>query len=418
MTDNGEQRKHGDPGEHLTRDVRRRDPIVSYAQNFEDVMLWRALADYGPGFYVDVGAGEPQSDSVTQLFYACGWRGINIEPMTEPFGRLRAARDRDINLNVALEEAAGRKVYFSVDSGNGLSTASEELAARYRDDGRHVAEVEVEVTTLAEVCRTFVAQDIHFLKLDVEGGEAQVLAGADFERYRPWIVVSEAPEPNEPDKIPDWEAILVGAGYTYTYFDGINRYYIANEKFDRLSQHFASPPNWIDNFVTVNEAEAIQRAADIAALSEELGASLEAEISARQRVQTELDAVRERSAEWERLVGEERAVRMAQSTELDRCYQELYEDSRQIGFLARERQTLYGEVVEARAQTALAEQEVLAQRAAAETLQAQIEALNIEIAGHRERIAEILASRSWRMSGPMRKASDVARGRIRRAGRG
>jgi FkbM family methyltransferase len=418
VSDNGEQRKQRHSADRLTRDVRRREPIVSYAQNFEDVMLWRALADYGPGFYVDVGAGEPQSDSVTQLFYARGWRGINIEPMTEPYGRLRNARDRDINLNVALEEAPGRKTYFSVDSGNGLSTASQELAAHYRDDGRHVAEVEVEVTTLAEVCKTFVAQDIHFLKLDVEGGEAKVLAGADFERYRPWIVVSEAPEPNEPEKIPDWEAVLVAAGYGYIYFDGINRYYIANEKFDRLSQHFASPPNWIDNFVTASEAEASKRALDISARSEELGATLDAEIGHRQRVESELDAVRERSAEWERLVGEERAVRVAQSAELDRCYQELYEDSRQIGFLARERQNLYGEVVEIRAAAALTEQELLAQRAAADALELHIEALNTEIAGHRERIAEILASRSWRMSGPLRHASDVARGRVRRAGRG
>ena len=54
--------------------------IVSYSQNFEDVMLWRALKDVENGFYIDVGANHPAIDSVTKLFYENGWSGINIEP--------------------------------------------------------------------------------------------------------------------------------------------------------------------------------------------------------------------------------------------------------------------------------------------------------------------------------------------------
>ena len=32
--------------------------FISYAQNFEDVMLWRALKHVENGFYIDVGANE------------------------------------------------------------------------------------------------------------------------------------------------------------------------------------------------------------------------------------------------------------------------------------------------------------------------------------------------------------------------
>jgi len=42
--------------------------IVSYAQNFEDVMLARAFPG-AEGFYVDVGANDPDIDSVTRVFY-------------------------------------------------------------------------------------------------------------------------------------------------------------------------------------------------------------------------------------------------------------------------------------------------------------------------------------------------------------
>jgi hypothetical protein len=57
-------------------------PFISYGQNSEDVVLWRALRDIGTGFYVDVGAGDPKEDSVTHAFYERGWSGINIEPST------------------------------------------------------------------------------------------------------------------------------------------------------------------------------------------------------------------------------------------------------------------------------------------------------------------------------------------------
>ena len=59
--------------------------FISYAQNLEDVMLYRALKHVKRGFYIDVGAFNPLSDSITKAFYDHGWRGINIEPITEFF---------------------------------------------------------------------------------------------------------------------------------------------------------------------------------------------------------------------------------------------------------------------------------------------------------------------------------------------
>lgn len=54
--------------------------FVSYAQNFEDVMLNRCFGKQKTGFYIDIGAAWPQVDSVTHAFYLKGWRGINVEP--------------------------------------------------------------------------------------------------------------------------------------------------------------------------------------------------------------------------------------------------------------------------------------------------------------------------------------------------
>ena len=78
--------------------------FVSYARNFEDVLLWRALRGVKNGFYVDVGAAHPDTNSVTRAFYDRGWSGINVEPTVELSLRLKAARPRDINVQIALGE--------------------------------------------------------------------------------------------------------------------------------------------------------------------------------------------------------------------------------------------------------------------------------------------------------------------------
>src|SRR2546422_7104389 len=77
------------------------EPLPSYSQNAEDVRLWRVLQDLDDGFYVDVGAGHPNLDSVTQLFYERGWSGINIEPGPH-YADLAENRPRDVNLRVAV----------------------------------------------------------------------------------------------------------------------------------------------------------------------------------------------------------------------------------------------------------------------------------------------------------------------------
>jgi len=77
--------------------------IISYAQAKEDVLLFDTLRQVPAeaGFYIDVGANDPETDSVTKLFYEQGWHGINIEPSAEWFARLTKSRTWDINIQAA-----------------------------------------------------------------------------------------------------------------------------------------------------------------------------------------------------------------------------------------------------------------------------------------------------------------------------
>ncbi len=261
--------------------------FVSYAQNLEDVMLWRALrqAVAGPGFYIDAGASDPTALSVTRAFYDRGWHGINIEPLPEQAGRLRQARPRDVVVEALLSDRAGPAVTFHrvIQAGQtGLSTVDAAEAARHAAAGATVETIEVPVTTLAAVCRDHVDGPVHFLKIDVEGAEAAVLAGADFAAVRPWIVVMEATQPLDASTADlGWEAGLLASGYRFVWFDGLNRFYLAEEH-AALARHFTVQPNVFDNYI-VYDAPLQDHLAAVAALADRRGVVLgemEAEIAA------------------------------------------------------------------------------------------------------------------------------------------
>ena len=249
--------------------------FISYAQNLEDVLLWRALGGIERGFYVDVGAYHPDSDSVTRAFYDRGWSGLNIEPLAEAARRLIAARPRDVTLQVAIGAEAGEMPFYRID-GSGLSTLDPEIAAQHEAAGLRVTPGRVRVSTLAEICTLHAQPEIHFLKIDVEGAERAVLEGADLVRFRPWIVLVEATAPTTSRPThAGWEPLLLEAEYDFVWFDGLNRYYVAHERHDRLAPAFSSQPNVFDDFMRDRDSALIGRAAaletEVAMLRERIG---------------------------------------------------------------------------------------------------------------------------------------------------
>ncbi|NML61167.1 FkbM family methyltransferase [Massilia sp. RP-1-19] len=224
--------------------------FISYAQNFEDVLLWRALGHIKNGFYIDVGANDPVDHSVTKAFYDAGWNGINIEPLPAFHLEFTRQRPRDTNLAVAAGASDGSLTLFDVPSVNGWASPDRAVADAHRADGFDVAELTVPVRTLAGICANYVKGDIHFLKVDVEGFEGEVLRGMDFERWRPWVLVIEATMPNSRTTNHEtWEALVTNRRYRYAHFDGLNRYYVAEEHAELLDV-LSIQPNVFDEFIT------------------------------------------------------------------------------------------------------------------------------------------------------------------------
>lgn len=227
---------------------------ISYAQNFEDVILKRALKHIEKGFYIDVGAAWPIQHSVTKAFYDSGWRGINIEPNPDFFLQYASERPEDINLQLAVSDKQGEEVMNFIND-TGLSTMNHKITEVHYGQGYSPNPRKVNVTTLNEIFIRYIEndKDVHFLKIDVEGLEPLVISGCDWKKNRPWIVVVEATVPMSQELNHfEWESILIEADYIFVYMDGLNRYYISEEH-KELAKAFSIPPNVFDNFILHSE---------------------------------------------------------------------------------------------------------------------------------------------------------------------
>ena len=232
--------------------------FISYAQNFEDVMLWRALKHVENGFYIDVGANDPEEDSVTKAFYDRGWHGINIEPVPEYYKRLSDQRPHDINLAMAAGASDGELTLFDIPCVRGWASPNEIIADNYRKEGFDVEVLTVPARTLTSICEEYATGEIHFLKIDVEGHEGEVIRGMNFGIWRPWVLVIEAIQPNSQISIHEqWEKVFIEQGYSFVYFDGLNRYYVADEH-KEIEGELKVQPNVLDGFVTAAQAKALE----------------------------------------------------------------------------------------------------------------------------------------------------------------
>ena len=223
--------------------------FVSYAQNFEDVALWRALKHVRNGFFVDLGAQHPVIDSVTRAFSDHGWRGLHVEPVPHYAALLRQDRPGDAVVEKAIGAAPGRMTLHVIED-SGLSTLDAEAArAGEKWLGRTSHAIEVEVITLDMLLAPYAGQDIHFMKIDIEGAEEAALSGWSSDRFRPWIILIEATLPNS--QTPShygWEPILIRNKYVFAYFDGLNRFYVAREHADLIAP-ISKPPSVFDGYV-------------------------------------------------------------------------------------------------------------------------------------------------------------------------
>lgn len=393
--------------------------FISYAQNFEDVLLWRALNYVENGFYIDVGAAWPDYHSVTKAFYERGWRGINIEPNPLFHERLSERRPHDRNLRLAAGEREG-VLLLNVFGDTGLSTLDGATAGKHRDAGWNSTCQDVQVMPLAAIWERYVpsGQVVHFLKIDVEGFEAVVLRGNDWSRYRPWVVVIEATLPLSMEESHEiWEPMLVDADYRFAYADGLNRFYVASEHSELLSA-FKYPPNDFDQFKLAAEVEADARATQAENSARRAEAEVELATKREGQAQTQLQQALEvakqaqeiaRQLELRAQIAESREadswVEMRRTLQIAQDAQEMVKKiearAAQVENERRQAEGKFQQAAEGEANAHLQAQQAVESARQARELAYQAEAVSSRLLNE---IQAIYSSKSWRITLPLRKS--------------
>ena len=230
--------------------------FVSFSQNGEDVLLNRVFGQMDAGVYVEVGANHPRIDSVSRSFYDRGWSGIAIEPNPTYADLYRKERPRDIVIEAAVTDSLESSITLHLIEGTGLSTLMDAISIEHVEHGQAVTDVTVPTIRLdkAITANGLAAKDIHFLMIDTEGAELQVLRSIDLTVVRPWVLIVEATAPGSTVATHEsWEPLVLEAGYHFCLFDGLSRFYVSSEKRAELAAPLSYPVCVFDDFVTLDE---------------------------------------------------------------------------------------------------------------------------------------------------------------------
>lgn len=199
-----------------------------------------------------MGANHPETLSISRAFYDLGWSGVTVDPVAEYAELHRRDRPRDTFVQAAVTDREVDEVDFHLIADTGLSTLDVAVAERHRAAGREFVTVTVSARRLDALLDEagLAGEDIHFLVVDTEGAEREVLQSIDLSVWRPWIIVAESTVPlGTTQTHGSWEPRLLESGYEFCLFDGLSRFYVAQEHADRLREALSYPACPLDDYV-------------------------------------------------------------------------------------------------------------------------------------------------------------------------
>lgn len=221
--------------------------------------------------------------------------------------------------------------------------------------------------TLADICAEHVRGEIHFLKIDVEGFEGEVLKGMDLRSWRPWVLVVEATVPGSSEtNHGSWEHLITPFDYQFAYFDGLNRYYVAAEHAELMAR-LTVQANVFDGFIPHHLDKAWKQ----------------------------IDTLQAQSSE-----GWQRAAEMEQATLAAREQHALA--VRHADTLAQQGELLRQQLRDSEAHARQVELAVQAAELRGQTLEAQLHQSAAWGKDMETRLVAMLNSTSWRITAPLR----------------
>lgn len=165
--------------------------MTYYSQGGQDQYLdLSVFCGFERGVFVDVGAWDGVEINNTLFFEKNRrWTGINIEPTPSTYARLQHNRPQCINLDVAVTDTEGQTEFVC---STGSTACISGIKSNY--DPRHLKRLEreneqlgtvksiiqVQTRRLDSIFRDHAVNHVHYLSVDVEGSEFNVLKSINF----------------------------------------------------------------------------------------------------------------------------------------------------------------------------------------------------------------------------------------------
>lgn len=206
----------------------------------EDCWLWDLFRGQRQGFFIEVGAFDGHTFSVSYPFEAFGWKGLLIEPIPEQYEKARQRRPGSRVVHAALGPpgSPGTCTFQVVEGGaekSGMlshSVASEATSRDIREVQARTRSVTVPQTTLNGLLAEHQGP-IDFASIDVEGGEIDLLRGFDLAKFRPRVLIIEEGMPAQTSPVMQYMSRFSYSPASYVW---INRVYIRNDERDLIAR--------------------------------------------------------------------------------------------------------------------------------------------------------------------------------------
>ena len=170
--------------------------------------------------------------------------------------------DRNIQCAIALNEGE-IDLFVAPPDNYGASTLVQQFARIA--DGKSWPSQRVTCRRLSVILEELGIENTDFLKIDVEGSELVVLESLDFTRFKARCVVVEATVPNSQEpSYSTWEPVLLEAGYLFSLFDGLNRFYFHQSE-PEIGAAINHPACVFDHYVRFIDEEEKENLRQIAA---------------------------------------------------------------------------------------------------------------------------------------------------------
>lgn len=164
----------------------------SYSQSGEDIIANRVLGRLGfaKPYYLDLGGYHPIKMSNTYHFYEKGCTGVVVEANPLLINEFKKNRKRDniLNIGVGTKKQDNLNILFYIFENQSVSTFSEVESKKLINKGEVLlSKSELVVKSLNSIIKQDCEKAPHYISMDLEGIDYDVLKDFDFQTYRPKV---------------------------------------------------------------------------------------------------------------------------------------------------------------------------------------------------------------------------------------